>query len=638
MPSAGLRGSATCNDTPPMAQRSPDKVAPPRDIHEVLRSHWGYTGFRPMQEGIVRSAMEGRDTLALLPTGGGKSICFQVPALAMGGLCIVVSPLIALMRDQVERLRDMGVSARMLVSGMSQGEIDNALESAALGKVSFLYMAPERIGTEMFQARLPRMPLRLLAVDEAHCISQWGYDFRPSYQRIPEIREHFPDVPILALTATATPAVAADIMDRLGFRVPHIMRGDMRRPELTFWVSRSEDKPGTLLRIMRRVQGSGIVYVRERRTTERLAAFLRAQGISAAAYHAGMEMGTRQEVQQRWTKGTVPVVVATNAFGMGIDKPDVRVVVHIDAPPDPESYYQEAGRAGRDGMPSHAILLTARGDEERLLERIMASFPDIDQVRRVYQSFADIHHIAHGAGCLESYALDLPTLARQAHVDQATAMNSLKALELDGIISLSEGARNPARVLITADKHAIHEVRVRDAKLAPVLDVLLRMYGGLFEAPVPIEENRMAAQLRKGAGDVVKALQRMQAQGLLSYTPRSDAPQVTLLQPRWDARILKLDPNALEARKERAAARWQVMARYAYKPDRCREAMLLDYFGEEVKEECGRCDVCRDRGIAKAAYATVPVPMNTVSDLEQLRWKIDGDADSGTRTHVQDEA
>lgn len=621
-----------------MAQRSSDKVAPPRDIHEVLRTHWGYTVFRPMQEDIVRSALAGNDTLALLPTGGGKSICFQVPALAIGGLCIVISPLIALMRDQVDRLRDMGISARMLVSGMSQGEIDNALESAALGKVSFLYLAPERIASEMFQARLPRMPLRLLAVDEAHCISQWGYDFRPSYQRIPYIREHFPDVPILALTATATKAAATDIMDRLGFREPHVIRGTMRRPELTFWVNRSEDKPGTLLRIMRRVEGSGIVYVRERRTTERLAAFLRAQGISAAAYHAGMDMGTRLDVQQRWTKGTVPVVVATNAFGMGIDKPDVRVVVHIDAPPDPESYYQEAGRAGRDGKPSHAILLTSRGDKERLEERILAGFPELEQVRRVYQSFANIHHIAHGAGCMETYALDLPTLARQANVDQSTAMHALKAMELDGIISLSEGARNPARVLITADRQAIHEVRMRDAKLAPVLEVLLRMYGGLFEAPVPIEENRIAAQLRMGAGTVVKALQRMQDQGLLTYSPRSDAPQVTLLQPRWDARVLKLDPNALVARKERAMARWKVMADHAFGSDRCREVMLLEYFGENAGGDCGRCDVCRDHGRRTDGYASGPMPVNTMSDVEQLRWQVDGDAASDARSHVQDEA
>ncbi|HRP00137.1 MAG TPA: ATP-dependent DNA helicase RecQ, partial [Flavobacteriales bacterium] len=376
-------------------------IPAPADIHEVLRRHWGYAAFRPVQEEVIRSVMAGRDTLALLPTGGGKSLCFQVTALAMGRLCLVISPLIALMKDQVDRLRALGIQARAVTSAMSRTEVDNALESAAVGRLSFLYVSPERLGTELFQARLPRMPIGLVAVDEAHCISQWGYDFRPSYLRVSELRERLPGVPFVALTATATPRVATDIMERLLFKTPHVVRGNFERPELVLWVSHGEDRMGRLLKVLRNIPGTAIVYVRDRRGTQRVATFLANNGISSAAYHAGLSAEQRERIQQEWTTGAVRCVAATNAFGMGIDKADVRCVVHLEPPPDLESYYQEAGRGGRDGRTAHAFLLHGPGDEERLRERVEQSFPELTTVRRIYQAFADEHRIALGAGQLE---------------------------------------------------------------------------------------------------------------------------------------------------------------------------------------------------------------------------------------------
>ncbi|MBK9537998.1 MAG: ATP-dependent DNA helicase RecQ [Flavobacteriales bacterium] len=364
------------------------------DIHEVLKKHWGYTSFRPMQEAVIRAVLADKDTLALLPTGGGKSVCYQVPALARGGLCIVVSPLIALMRDQVLQARARGITAKAVMSGMARYEVESTLEEAALGHVSLLYVAPERIASDLFRARLPRMPVTLIAVDEAHCVSQWGYDFRPSYMRIPELREVFPEVPIIALTATATTDVAQDIQARLGFRKRNLFRAAFQRPELTFWVSTGEDKLGRLFRILDALPGSGIVYVRDRRGTLDLARTMVSQGVTAAAYHAGLPHAERERVQNEWLSGKLRYVVATNAFGMGIDKPDVRCVIHMAPPPDLESYYQEAGRAGRDGRPAHAFLLLDEGDPERMLERVRGGFPTMEQVRKTYQAFADAHRIA----------------------------------------------------------------------------------------------------------------------------------------------------------------------------------------------------------------------------------------------------
>ncbi len=571
------------------------KGAVSRGIHEVLREHWGFSSFRPMQEEVIRSVLEGRDTLALMPTGGGKSLCYQVPSLATGQLCLVVSPLIALMKDQVQRLRSQGIAARAVISGMSHAEMDNAMESAALGRLSFLYLSPERLATDLFKARLPRMPLGLIAVDEAHCISQWGYDFRPSYLRIAEIREQVPEVPVLALTATATTQVAEDIIQKLGLSRPQLLRASFDRPELVFWISRGEDKFGRLLRILENVEGSAIIYLRDRRGTVRLARSLSQHGIGAEAYHAGLSSADRDRVQQAWTKGTLRCVAATNAFGMGIDKPDVRVVIHMDPPPDLESYYQEAGRAGRDGKKSYAFLLTGPGDAERALERMEQSFPSLAEVRMVYQAMADLNGIAMGSGLLESYTVDLDALSERTGYRRANVASALKTLELDGRLALSSGLRSPSRVLMIADHKVVYHMRVSDGHKGPLLEALLRLYGGLFEEPAIIDEARLAKLTGWSIATVSDRLRALDEQRVLSYRPRNDLPTATLLQPRQDADRLIIDPVALSDRKQRARARLDAMLVYTASDEHCRSRMVLDYFDESRVSDCGQCDVCTRR-------------------------------------------
>ena len=582
-----------------------------RDIQEVLLSVWGYPEFRPMQEEVVRAVMNGEDTLALMPTGGGKSLCFQVPALALVKLCIVVSPLIALMRDQVERLRKQGVRATAVTSGMGHVEIDNALDSAMLGKLDFLYVSPERLGSDLFKARLSRMPVGLIAVDEAHCISQWGYDFRPAYMLIGSLREAHPKVPILALTASATPEVAKDIMKRLDFRKKNELRGSFIRPELTFWVSRGEDKLGRLLRIAQKVQGSGIVYLRDRRGTVRIAQYLKQHGISAEAYHAGLPFEDRERVQREWSEGKTRFVAATNAFGMGIDKADVRSVVHLEPPPDMESYYQESGRAGRDGKSAYAFLLTHPADEGKLREKVDASFPSLNEVRRVYQAFADQHGIALGAGEFEAYNLDLAELGRRATLPVAKVNNALKALELDGGIALSDGAHSPSRVLMRAGADTVHDLRVKDNRAGPLLEALLRLYGGLFEEAAIIDEEALAKHLGKSVMHVRNLLFDLSRTNVLFYRPRNDSPTATLLIPRRDARTLTLNKEALQAREERARERMEAMVAFAFHDLGCRESAVLRYFGETPQAPCRRCDNCQ------AADRT-----NIVQE-PPVRWEVD---------------
>ncbi len=596
-----------------------------RDIHEVLKSTWGYDAFRPRQEEIIRAVLAGQDTLALLPTGGGKSLCFQVPALAMGRMCLVVSPLIALMKDQVERLKAAGIRAAAITSGMDHSEIDRTLESAAVGRTAFLYVSPERLGTEIFLARLPRLPLGLIAVDEAHCISQWGYDFRPSYMRVAELRVHHPTVPVLALTASATSAVAKDIMERLQFRAPHMVRGSFGRPELTLWVSRGENKMVRLARIVEHVGGTGIVYLRERKGTVRIAQFLRQQGVKAEAYHAGLDHAERDRIQRAWTSGEVRYVAATNAFGMGIDKADVRCVVHLEPPPDMESYYQEAGRAGRDGQASFAFLLTQPSDADRLREKYIASFPDITQVRRVYQAFADMHHIALGSGQFEEYDLDLRGIGQRTGLTPVTVSMCIKALELDGSLAMSDGVRSPSRVGMRAGAKSVYDLRVRNDRLGPVLEALLRMHGGLFEEPAIIDEERVSQQLKLSTDRVVALLRELQGMNVIFYKPRSERPTITLLTPRRDAQLLMLDKEALDARKERARQRMEAMVQFAFRSAECRERMLLNYFDEPTSQDCGRCDMCMSRAASAASDAgTAPrsVPRSS-EEVARLRWLLD---------------
>lgn len=597
-----------------------------RDVHDVLRETWGYSAFRPLQEQVVRQVLEGHDTLALLPTGGGKSLCFQVPALASGKLCLVISPLIALINDQVARLKERGVRAVAITSGMDHHEIDNALETAAVGKAAFLYVSPERLGTELFKARLHRLPLGSIAVDEAHCISQWGYDFRPAYMRVAELRDVHPQVPVIALTASATPEVAADIMEHLRFKRPNLIQGSFRRPELTLWVSQGEDKMGRLLRIARNVPGSTIVYMRDRKGTVRTADMLRRHGFSAEAYHAGLPFEERDRIQRAWTKNEVRIVAATNAFGMGIDKPDVRCVVHLAPPPDVESYYQEAGRAGRDGAPAYAFLLVGEGDEAVLRERMAAGFPTVPEVRRVFQAFADQHRIAMGAGAFETYPLDVDTLVQRTGVHAQKVMGCLKVLELDGTIALSDGVRTPSRILMRAAPDTIYNIRVKDARLGPLLETLLRMYGGLYEEYAIVEEERMARHLGWSTSRVFASLHELQRLNVVFYRPRNDKPALTLLVPRPDAARITPGAEALCDRERRARIRMEAMADITFRPAGCRERAVLKYFGAEAPDDCGRCDACVRARATTHTYTPPGADPNMVSDVEQARWDVDNAA------------
>lgn len=606
----------------------PNAPANVEDIHTVLKRVWGYDRFRPQQETIIRRTLSGHDALALLPTGGGKSLCFQVPAIAMGRLCLVVSPLIALMKDQVSRLRELGIPARAITSTMSHSEIDNALESAALGKYALLYVSPERLASELFRGRLPRLPLGLIAVDEAHCISQWGYDFRPAYLNIAELRASRPDVPVLALTASATPEVANDIMERLAFKERSVIRGSFQRPELALWISKGEDKVGRLLRILDQVKGTAIIYMRERRSTSRIAGLLQQHGHSAAAYHAGLSIEERDRIQAAWTDGSVRCVVATNAFGMGIDKADVRLVIHMELPPDLESYYQEAGRAGRDGRDAYAFLLTGPGDPERLRERLAASYPSLEAVRKVYQAFADAHRIAIGSGTLETYTVDNRALSSRTALPPVVVAHALKALELDGKLTLSDGVRSPSRVLLIADQRLIYGMRVNNDRYGPLLEALLRTYGGLFEEPVLIDELRLAKSLDWQVDTVTGRLVELDQQRVLSYRMRSDSPTATLLIPRVVAQRLTLDPAALAERKQRAEDRLNAMLNFVGSEE-CRARVLIDHFGEVIQDDCGICDICR----RSRAYPRPQDGIDRSSDpaglspdaMKQLRWEMDED-------------
>lgn len=570
------------------------------DIHHILKKHWGFDEFRPLQEDIISFVLDGNDALALMPTGGGKSLCYQVPALAREGICIVVSPLIALMRDQVENLRGKGIKAAAVFSGMRSAEIDAVLDSCIYGPYKFLYLSPERLKTDIARERISRMKVNLIAVDEAHCISQWGYDFRPAYLEIAGLRELLPGVPVLALTATATEKVEEDIRRQLRFKKGLVFRKSFARENLAYMVLPEESKLERLLKICARTPGTGIVYARNRRETEEIAAFLHKKRIPSAFYHAGLPMKRREAVQESWLLNKTRVIVATNAFGMGIDKPDVRFVVHMDLPGSLEAYYQEAGRAGRDGKKSYAVMLYSPADETKLLENLETSYPAPAEIRDVYQALGNYFQLATGAGAGLSFDFDIGEFCRRYNFYGLKVLNAFRFLEKDNYLSFSEGVFLPSRLKILTGKEELYKFQVAHAAYDGVLRTILRSCAGVFDFYVPVDEKLLARRAGMLAEEFLRSLQWLHKQRIVSYVPKTDKPQVTYLSERADARNMYLDTVYLKDRRSQHAANVQAVLDYAGEGDGCRSRLLLTYFGEKTSENCGICDYCLKLNAADA--------------------------------------
>lgn len=564
-------------------------------IHQILKKYWGYDNFRPLQEDIIVSTLNKKDTLALLPTGGGKSICFQVPALAMEGICLVVSPLIALMKDQVENLQKKGIRAIAITSAMSFKEIDIALENAIYGNFKFLYISPERLQNEIFLARLSKMKVSLLAIDEAHCISQWGYDFRPSYLRIAEIREKLPDVPVLALTATATPDVVKDIQHKLLFKQENVLQKSFERKNLAYMILYEEDKLNRLLTICRKVQGTGIVYARNRKKTQELAIFLRKNNICADFYHAGLSALERNKKQEDWIYNRTRIMVATNAFGMGIDKPDVRFVVHLDLPDNLEAYFQEAGRGGRDEKKAYGILLYSQNDRIELERNFEKSFPTIKEIRNTYQAICNFFQLAIGAGEGVSFDFDIHDFCMRYNLSPLTVFNSLKFLEREGYIATSESVYHSSKIHIKVNKEDLYKFEVANRTYEPIIKLILRSYGGLFDYYVPINEQEIAKRLKTDKKSVILQLNTLKKLDIIDYIESTELPKITFLQERKDASKLNISPENYTFLKERAKKRIEWVLHYAESRHLCRSRILLSYFGENNAIDCGQCDVCIEK-------------------------------------------
>jgi len=564
------------------------------DPHSILQKHWGYPAFRPLQEDIVRSVLAGRDTLALLPTGGGKSVCFQVPALCMEGICIVVSPLIALMRDQVHNLTERGIPAAAIYSGMSRRAVDIVFENACNGAYKLLYVSPERLRTDLALARIQRMNVNLLAVDEAHCISQWGYDFRPPYLQIADLRQLLPKVPVMALTATATAEVLDDIQERLAFREKNVFRKSFERKNLSYSVLYEERKRDKLLDILRKVPGTGIVYTRSRGETKEIAKFLTDNRFSADFYHAGLPAEERNAKQEAWIKGKTRIIVCTNAFGMGIDKPDVRCVVHLALPDSLEAYFQEAGRGGRDGLKSYAVMLYTSSDGDTLRQHLLTAYPSMEYLRQVYRALGSHTQLAVGAGLGESFDFDLQHFCAAYKFDQFPAHAALRLLELEGWIALSDAAVSPARVHITADREGLYNYQLRNRQADSVIKTLLRAYGGIQQDMVEVSETIVTQYAKVNLEELRQILQNAHNEQVLLYEPHKDKPQLTFVRERVAAENLTIDFEKFNFRKQRAIQRTEQAIRYA-EMRRCRSRMLLAYFAETDTLPCGICDVCTGR-------------------------------------------
>ncbi len=566
-----------------------------QQIYDLLKRYWGYESFRSMQLEIIRSVMARRDTLALMPTGGGKSLTYQLPTLAGEGLCVVVTPLIALMKDQVDQLRRRGINAVAIHSGLSPRQIDIALDNCLYGDVKFLYVAPERLATELFRVRVARMQVNLIAVDEAHCISQWGYDFRPAYLRIAELREKLPDTPILALTASATELVQRDIMENLHFREPHLLRSSFARPNLSYSVRLTDDKQGQLLRLLQRVEGSGIVYVRTREATEQVAELIREEGITATAYHGGLPHAERSLRQEEWIAGKVRVIVATNAFGMGIDKPDVRYVVHYSMCDSLESYYQEAGRAGRDGKRAYALLLVASDDRERIVRRFDQEFPQLERIKEIYDRICSYLQVAIGDGGGISYNFNIYDFCAREHLYEGLVSSAIKILQLNNYLTLTDAREQPARIIFVVSRDDLYKLRLRHDDLDPFIRTLLRLYNGVFTDFRAIDEQEIATWSGYTVERVRELLRRLWQLRVIRYIPANSSPLLYLHEDRLPKEDLYIAPETYRRRKELTHERFDQMLRYTANETECRSVVLETYFGDAESRPCGICDICLAR-------------------------------------------
>lgn len=561
---------------------------------EVLKEYWGYDGFRPMQEEIITAALEGKDVLAIMPTGGGKSICFQVPGLMRDGITLVVTPLIALMKDQVQNLNDRGVRALAIHAGMSRHEVDLALNNAAYGDYKFLYLSPERLGTQLFRSYIDVLDVSFIVVDEAHCISQWGYDFRPDYLRIGELRERI-DAPVIAVTATATPSVAQDIMERLGFKEKLLLKSGFERPNLSYIVRQVEDKYSQILNVCNGVPGTGIVYARNRRKCEELSAFLRAQGVSASFYHAGLGGQARAERQAAWKSGAVRVMVCTNAFGMGIDKPDVRFVVHYDLPESPEAYFQEAGRAGRDGKRSFAVQLWSSVDVRRAKQIEDVSFPSLEYIEDVYQKLHAFFEIPYDTGMGRQLKFKIEDFCKRFGLQRAPAFYALKYLERTEHLTYSEEVDIPTKVRINVDRKSLYDVELADQGQANVLEALMRSYTGIFSFLQQIDEEYVARLAGQTVPQLRQSLYGLSLAHVISYVPTDHSDVVVLHHDRLRPGNVNLMPSRYAMLKESYHSRSEAMLEYVSETSECRSRYLLRYFGQTETTDCGTCDVCRAR-------------------------------------------
>ncbi len=565
------------------------------EYHKILLKYWGYSNFRELQEEIIFSLAEGKDTLGLMPTGGGKSITFQVFSLSTEGICLVITPLIALMKDQVYNLRRRNIKASAIYSGMSKSEIEIASNNSVNGDYKFLYLSPERLQTELFQERLKQMNVNLIAVDEAHCISQWGYDFRPSYLEIANIRKFIPDVPVLALTATATPEVAKDIQDKLLFKEYNLLQKSFERKNLSYVVRETESKGKELLKIARNIPGSAVVYVRSRNKTRQAAEFLNKHGFSADFYHAGLSKEIREQKQDDWQNNKIRIMVSTNAFGMGIDKSDVRWVAHLDLPDNIEAYFQEAGRGGRDEKKAWAILLYNNSDSIKLKKRLISNFPPVEKIKRVYEALSNYFQIPIGAGKGIAYDFNIFDFSKKFKIDVTTIHYSLKTLMQHGYLELSEEINNPGKVVFTIKRDDLYKFQIANKNYDNFIKLLLRSYSGVFTNFTPISEEAMAKRAGVKPEVIVDFLKHLKKQKILDYIPRKNKPLITFTEERLPLSALYIDGEAYKKRKDRFEKRLEAILHYANTQAKCRSQILLEYFGQKNPNRCGQCDVCLRR-------------------------------------------